>query len=76
MQKLELVRLVREQNRRAITMAIGDGANDVPMIQGAHVGIAIRGKEGTQALQAEPSAVLTAVLDLDRDIEIHRWIDR
>merc|ERR1712190_93440 len=49
MQKLELVKLVREQNVRAITLAIGDGANDVPMIQGAHLGVAIRGREGTQA---------------------------
>jgi phospholipid-translocating P-type ATPase (flippase) len=57
MQKLELVRLVREQNKAAITLAIGDGANDVPMIQGAHLGIAIRGKEGTQAVQASDIAI-------------------
>ena len=25
--------------RTGITLAVGDGANDVPMIQGAHVGI-------------------------------------
>jgi len=57
MQKLELVKLVREQNKLAITLAIGDGANDVPMIQGAHLGIAIRGKEGTQAVQASDIAI-------------------
>jgi phospholipid-transporting ATPase len=57
MQKLELVRLVREQNPRAITLGIGDGANDVPMIQGAHLGVAIRGKEGTQAVQASDIAI-------------------
>mmetsp|Transcript_19395 Transcript_19395/g.51792 ORF Transcript_19395/g.51792 Transcript_19395/m.51792 type:complete len:1263 (+) Transcript_19395:50-3838(+) len=57
MQKLELVKLVREQNKRAITLAIGDGANDVPMIQGAHLGVAIRGKEGTQAVQASDIAI-------------------
>merc|ERR1719434_34025 len=57
MQKLELVKLVREQNSRAITLAIGDGANDVPMIQGAHLGVAIRGKEGTQAVQASDVAI-------------------
>ena len=33
------VELVREFNGRAITLAIGDGANDVSMIQGAQVGI-------------------------------------
>lgn len=57
MQKLELVRLVREQNPQAITLAIGDGANDVPMIQGAHLGVAIRGKEGAQAVQASDVAI-------------------
>ena len=30
-----------------ITVAIGDGANDVSMIMEAHIGIGIRGKEGT-----------------------------
>lgn len=33
-------------------LAIGDGANDVPMIQAAHVGIGIAGKEGLQAAMA------------------------
>ena len=31
------------------TVAIGDGANDVNMIQSAHIGIGIYGKEGNQA---------------------------
>ena len=30
-----------------ITLSIGDGANDVPMIMEAHIGIGVRGKEGT-----------------------------
>jgi P-type E1-E2 ATPase len=30
-----------------ITLAIGDGANDVSMIMEAHIGIGIKGKEGT-----------------------------
>merc|ERR1712107_448068 len=46
------IELVREENNKAITLAIGDGANDVPMIHGAHVGIGIRGREGNQAIQA------------------------
>mmetsp|Transcript_80072 Transcript_80072/g.166544 ORF Transcript_80072/g.166544 Transcript_80072/m.166544 type:complete len:1134 (+) Transcript_80072:121-3522(+) len=57
LQKRELVDLVREQNPRSITLAIGDGANDVPMIEGAHVGIGIRGKEGSGAVQASDIAV-------------------
>ncbi len=39
MQKRLLVELVRRYAPTTITLAIGDGANDVPMIQGAHVGI-------------------------------------
>ena len=31
------------------TLAIGDGANDVPMIATAHVGVGIEGKEGNYA---------------------------
>jgi magnesium-transporting ATPase (P-type) len=34
------------------TLAIGDGGNDVPMIQAAHCGVAVLGKEGTQAALA------------------------
>lgn len=51
-QKRDLVELVKFRSGGRITLAIGDGANDVPMIQGAHVGIAVRGREGTQAVQA------------------------
>mmetsp|Transcript_33598 Transcript_33598/g.41299 ORF Transcript_33598/g.41299 Transcript_33598/m.41299 type:complete len:103 (-) Transcript_33598:1792-2100(-) len=32
-----------------VTLAIGDGANDVPMIQEARVGVGISGNEGLQA---------------------------
>eukprot|EP00981_Chlorochromonas_danica_P006961 scaffold1507_cov158-Ochromonas_danica.AAC.30 len=49
-QKKELVRLVKkESNPKAITLSIGDGANDVSMILEAHVGVGIYGKEGRQA---------------------------
>lgn len=45
--------------RRAgyITMAIGDGANDVNMIQKAHLGIGIIGNEGRQAANSSDFAV-------------------
>mmetsp|Transcript_111347 Transcript_111347/g.175453 ORF Transcript_111347/g.175453 Transcript_111347/m.175453 type:complete len:1136 (+) Transcript_111347:57-3464(+) len=56
-QKRKLVELVREQNTQTISLAIGDGANDVSMIQGAHIGIGVRGKEGNQAVQASDIAV-------------------
>ncbi|CAE8644207.1 unnamed protein product [Polarella glacialis] len=49
-QKRSLVEMVKHRGGgRTITLAIGDGANDVAMIQGAHVGVAVRGREGTQA---------------------------
>jgi len=51
-QKRALVQMAREYDPTRITLAIGDGANDVAMIQGAHVGVAVRGKEGRQAVQA------------------------
>ena len=55
-QKRRIVDEVRKQGH-SITLAIGDGANDVPMILGAHVGIGIRGKEGSQAVQASDIAI-------------------
>ncbi|EFR03245.1 phospholipid-transporting ATPase 1 [Nannizzia gypsea CBS 118893] len=48
-QKAFLVRSIRKRVNGAITLAIGDGANDIAMIQEAHVGIGITGKEGLQA---------------------------
>ncbi len=36
----------------AVTLAIGDGGNDVSMIQEAHVGVGIAGREGLQAARA------------------------
>uniref|UniRef100_A0AAJ7UDE7 Phospholipid-transporting ATPase n=1 Tax=Petromyzon marinus TaxID=7757 RepID=A0AAJ7UDE7_PETMA len=49
LQKAEVVRLVKALPGSPITLAIGDGANDVSMIQEAHVGIGILGAEGRQA---------------------------
>ncbi|XP_022668387.1 probable phospholipid-transporting ATPase IA isoform X3 [Varroa destructor] len=49
MQKAEIVQMVRTQRPHTVTLAIGDGANDVAMIQAAHVGVGISGMEGLQA---------------------------
>ena len=49
-QKAAIVALMKKSGH--ITLSIGDGGNDVPMIQEAHVGVGIRGKEGTQAANA------------------------
>lgn len=51
LQKSKVVRMVRER-RNATTLAIGDGGNDVAMIQSAHVGVGLLGKEGGQAARA------------------------
>lgn len=49
LQKSKVVHLVKTSPSQPITAAIGDGANDVSMIQEAHVGLGIVGKEGRQA---------------------------
>ena len=48
-QKALLVKKIRLRVNGSVTLAIGDGANDIAMIQEAHVGIGITGKEGLQA---------------------------
>ena len=40
-----------------MTLAIGDGANDVPMILEAHVGVGISGNEGLQAVRSADYAI-------------------
>ena len=43
----QITRLVKEHTRKTI-LAIGDGANDVGMIQEADIGVGISGMEGMQ----------------------------
>ena len=47
LQKAYIVRIVKEELKMH-TLAIGDGANDVSMIQTADVGVGISGQEGMQ----------------------------
>jgi phospholipid-translocating ATPase len=47
-QKAEVANLIRQHTRKRVC-CIGDGGNDVSMIQAADVGIGIVGKEGRQA---------------------------
>jgi len=56
-QKAYLVRVIRRKVRHAVTLAIGDGANDIAMIQEAHVGIGITGKEGLQAARTSDYSI-------------------
>ncbi|KAJ2075221.1 hypothetical protein GGH13_000766 [Coemansia sp. S155-1] len=41
-----------DNDKYMVTLAIGDGGNDIAMIQEAHVGIGIAGQEGLQASRA------------------------
>lgn len=46
---------------RSVTLAIGDGANDVAMIQKAHVGVGISGVEGLQAACASDYSIAQVI---------------
>ena len=51
-----MVELVQEHTK-AISLSIGDGANDVAMIQKAQVGVGISGNEGLQAVNSADFAI-------------------
>ncbi|XP_019936885.2 phospholipid-transporting ATPase IC [Paralichthys olivaceus] len=71
-QKADIVKLVRKHTS-SVTMAIGDGANDVNMIKTAHVGVGLAGVEGGQAVQSADFA-LSQFRFLQRLLLIHgRW---
>uniref|UniRef100_A0A0E0J1I6 Phospholipid-transporting ATPase n=2 Tax=Oryza TaxID=4527 RepID=A0A0E0J1I6_ORYNI len=54
-QKAQLVKLLKSCDYR--TLAIGDGGNDVRMIQQADIGVGISGREGLQAARAADYSV-------------------
>ncbi|KAH1038144.1 hypothetical protein J1N35_039887 [Gossypium stocksii] len=56
LQKAGIVSLVKKRTSD-MTLAIGDGANDVSMIQMADVGVGISGQEGRQAVMASDFAM-------------------
>ncbi|KAH6902733.1 phospholipid-translocating ATPase [Coprinopsis sp. MPI-PUGE-AT-0042] len=56
LQKALIVKLVKE-GLGVMTLAIGDGANDVSMIQAADVGVGISGEEGVQAVNSSDYAI-------------------
>ncbi|KAI8382519.1 uncharacterized protein HLK63_L15807 [Nakaseomyces glabratus] len=55
-QKAAVVKLVKN-TLDVMTLAIGDGSNDVAMIQSADVGIGIAGEEGRQAVMCSDYAI-------------------
>ncbi|KAG6965087.1 hypothetical protein JG687_00005614 [Phytophthora cactorum] len=56
-QKAQVVRLFKTSLHGCRSLAIGDGANDVAMIQEAHIGVGISGHEGMQAVNASDFAI-------------------
>ena len=56
-QKSQVIQKMKEFDRSAVTLAIGDGGNDVSMIMEANIGIGIYGEEGMSAVQASDFAI-------------------
>eukprot|EP00094_Tigriopus_californicus_P007466 TCALIF_07188-PA protein Name:"Similar to ATP11A Probable phospholipid-transporting ATPase IH (Homo sapiens)" AED:0.08 eAED:0.08 QI:0/-1/0/1/-1/1/1/0/972 len=75
-QKSQLVRMMKEADNRILTAAIGDGGNDISMIQEAHVGLGIIGLEGNGASKAADFA-FTQFRGLRRALLVHgQWYYR
>lgn len=55
----QLVELLKSCDYR--TLAIGDGGNDVRMIQHADVGVGISGREGLQAARAADYSIASEI---------------
>jgi phospholipid-translocating ATPase len=55
-QKTQIVQVLQKYTKDSIC-AIGDGGNDVGMIQAANVGIGVEGKEGKQASLASDFSI-------------------
>jgi phospholipid-transporting ATPase len=55
-QKSQVVSLIKRKGNW-ITLAVGDGTNDVPMLMEAHIGVGVQGKEGTQAVRSSDYAI-------------------
>lgn len=56
-QKSEVIQLIKINRPDKITLAIGDGANDVSMITEANIGIGLSGNEGNQAVSSSDYAL-------------------
>ncbi|KAH8878599.1 phospholipid-translocating P-type ATPase [Thozetella sp. PMI_491] len=72
-QKATLVKCIRDRVPGSLTLAIGDGANDIAMIQASHVGIGISGREGLQAARISDYSIAQFRF-LQRLLFVHgRW---
>ncbi|XP_039006314.1 phospholipid-transporting ATPase 3-like isoform X2 [Hibiscus syriacus] len=72
LQKAQVTSLVKKGARK-ITLSIGDGANDVSMIQAAHIGVGISGLEGMQAVMASDFAIAQFCFLKDLLLVHGRW---
>ncbi|OHT00518.1 Phospholipid-transporting ATPase 2 [Tritrichomonas foetus] len=77
--KADVVKCIKDKKK--ITLAIGDGGNDIPMISIAHIGVGIIGREGRQAAAASDFAFtnfrfLTRLLLIHGRYSMHRtsWL--
>ncbi|KAI1904865.1 hypothetical protein AGOR_G00010070 [Albula goreensis] len=71
-QKANVVSLIKKY-KKAITLSIGDGANDVNMIKTADIGVGISGQEGMQAVMSSDYA-FAQFRYLQRLLLVHgRW---
>ena len=57
LQKSQVVKMMKSYKPKAVTLAIGDGGNDVSMIMEAHIGVGIYGEEGMRAVQSSDYAI-------------------
>ena len=57
LQKSQVVKLLKNFDKSKITLAIGDGGNDVSMIMEAHIGVGLYGEEGLRAAQSSDYAI-------------------
>lgn len=72
LQKALVVEMVKNR-KSAVTLAIGDGANDVSMIRAAHIGVGISGQEGLQAVMSSDFSIAQFSF-LERLLLVHgRW---
>jgi len=56
-QKSQVVQKIKNFDRDAVTLAIGDGGNDVSMIMEANIGVGIFGEEGMSASQSSDFSI-------------------
>ena len=56
-QKSQIIQKIKKIDKNAITLAIGDGSNDVSMITEASIGVGLHGEEGMSAVQASDFAI-------------------